>query len=210
MEKKNTILRLVLTLITCGFYGIYWMYQMNEDLKQLRGGESATAEGGRLVLYTFLSCGLYSVYWMYVNSDVLGQLREERGMEPDGASKENYIISSILAVVVSVGVCSLLAAILVITLLVLEDSLDQELMFQAFGESAGRAIGALFRGITVLIVMVALTCRRQPGDSPRLLTIFSAIVFIMQCFPPFLSLGFMQKSLNELIDRLQKEGDVNL
>lgn len=207
MEKRNTIMRLVLTIITCGLYGIYWMYQMNEDLKRLRG-ESATAEGSTLVLYTFLTCGLYTFYWLYVNSDVLGQLREENGMEPDGASKENYIISTILAVVTSVGFWGLFTAVLGAILLALDDVLADEEVFEAFGQLAGESLSSLFMGIIMVVVMVALACRRQHGDSPRLLVVFSAIIFCMQCFPPFLSLGFMQKSLNGLIDCLQNERDV--
>lgn len=191
---------LVLTFLTCGLFGIYWLYRMNEDLKRLRG-ESATAEGGRLVLYTILSCGLYTVYWLYVNSDVLGQLREEQGLEPDGASKESYIISTILAVVVSVGIGGLVTAVAGALLLLVDNAMDEAELVEAFSQLAGSSLSSLFWGIVILLVMVALACRRKSGDSPRLLVVFSAIVFIMQCLPPFLSLGFMQKSLNGLIEQ---------
>ncbi|MBQ2048328.1 MAG: DUF4234 domain-containing protein [Schwartzia sp.] len=66
---------IVLTIITCGIYGIYWMYVLNEEINSLSGETNAT-NGGLVILFTILTCGIYSWYWLYKmgeRSDVIKQ-----------------------------------------------------------------------------------------------------------------------------------------
>ena len=34
-EKRNVGLSILLSLITCGLYTLYWIYQLNEDIQYL-------------------------------------------------------------------------------------------------------------------------------------------------------------------------------
>lgn len=54
----------ILTIITLGIYGIYWMIKLNNEINELAGEPEATS-GGMVILYIIITCGLYSVYWYY-------------------------------------------------------------------------------------------------------------------------------------------------
>ena len=55
---------IILTIITCGIYGIYWMCKINDEVNALSGEYNATS-GGAVVLFSIITCGIYGVYWAY-------------------------------------------------------------------------------------------------------------------------------------------------
>lgn len=60
--KRNIITCILLSIFTCGIYGIYWYYSMAEDLKKY---DDSMPSGGMAILITLLTCGIYGWYWMY-------------------------------------------------------------------------------------------------------------------------------------------------
>lgn len=79
MKKKNIALCIILSLVTCGIYGWYWLFCMAEDLNSLsrRGNETS---GGLVVVFNILTCGIYGIYWAYKSGELLDQLRMNRGV----------------------------------------------------------------------------------------------------------------------------------
>lgn len=96
MEKRNIGLAIVFTMITCGIYGLYWLYKMTEEVHCLVGRRT-TASGGMVILYTLLSCGIYSFYWMYKMGETMTEAKMMRGMHADQNSALLYIILAIFA-----------------------------------------------------------------------------------------------------------------
>ena len=64
MKKRNPALCFILTLVTFGIYGIYWIVQLNNEIQYLAQPEKPTS-GGMVVLLTLVTCGLYGIYWSY-------------------------------------------------------------------------------------------------------------------------------------------------
>lgn len=62
--NKSIVTCVILTIITCGLYGIYWMYCINEAACQINPAEWYTSFG-LVVLFTILTCGIYGLYWNY-------------------------------------------------------------------------------------------------------------------------------------------------
>ena len=62
--NKNIALCVVLTLITCGIYGVYWMYTLNEAARRANPAEWNT-DGVLVILLDIVTCGIYGVYWNY-------------------------------------------------------------------------------------------------------------------------------------------------
>lgn len=60
---RNVAIYVILTLVTCGFFGIYWMIVLNDD-SLAASGESGTS-GVTVVLLTLVTCGIYGIYWAY-------------------------------------------------------------------------------------------------------------------------------------------------
>ena len=64
IEGRNIVVCMLLSIVTCGIYMLYWQYKINEELKQLSGDDSLT-DGALVILFSLLTCGIYMIYWQY-------------------------------------------------------------------------------------------------------------------------------------------------
>lgn len=64
IQPRSIVLAVLLSIITCGIYSLYWIYRITEDLNLLTGNYRATS-GGMVVLFTIITCGIYGLYWAY-------------------------------------------------------------------------------------------------------------------------------------------------
>ena len=76
--NKNIVLCVILSIVTCGIYGLYWMYTLNESARTVNPNEWQM-EGVLAVVLTIVTCGLYGWYWLYRCGDALDQLRYSQG-----------------------------------------------------------------------------------------------------------------------------------
>lgn len=78
VEKRNIALCIILTLITCGIYGIYWFICLADDVNTV-ANENDTS-GGVVFLLTLITCGIYGLYWAYRCGEKLDRAKQNRGM----------------------------------------------------------------------------------------------------------------------------------
>lgn len=64
MKNRNIALCVLFSIISCGIYGIYWMYTINEAACIANPGEWQT-DGVMVILFTIITCGIYGIYWNY-------------------------------------------------------------------------------------------------------------------------------------------------
>ena len=64
LKKRSIALCIVFTIITCGIYGLYWLYKMAESINIITNTEDDTSPG-LVVLFNVLTCGIYGCYWGY-------------------------------------------------------------------------------------------------------------------------------------------------
>ncbi len=93
MRHRSVGLCIVLSIITCGIYGIYWFVCLNDDVNEVTGRPGTT--GGMAFLFSLITCGIYSIYWNYKMGDKLDQARAERGV-PTGSLAILYLVLSIV------------------------------------------------------------------------------------------------------------------
>lgn len=63
---RSLIMYIILTFITCGIYGFWFIYTMAQDVNTACEGDGDSTTG--LVLYIilcYITCGLYGFYWQY-------------------------------------------------------------------------------------------------------------------------------------------------
>ena len=70
IERRNIAVCIVLTLVTCGIYGIYWIVCLTNDVNTVSGDVNGTS-GGMVVLLTIVTCGIYGIYWAYKQGEKL-------------------------------------------------------------------------------------------------------------------------------------------
>lgn len=64
VENRSIALSIILSIITCGIYGLFWYAFMTNDANRVSGEYDSTS-GGLTILYSLLTCGLYKIYWSY-------------------------------------------------------------------------------------------------------------------------------------------------
>ena len=62
--NKNIVLCVILSIITCGIYGLYWLYTLNEAARTVNPGEWQM-DGVLAVVLTVVTCGVFGNYWNY-------------------------------------------------------------------------------------------------------------------------------------------------
>ncbi len=63
LQRRDLAVSIVLTIITCGIYGFYWMYCLTQDANYISGDQSMSP--GTTILLTIVTCGIYGIYWAY-------------------------------------------------------------------------------------------------------------------------------------------------
>ena len=63
-QKKDIVICVILTVITCGIYGLFWMASVNDEINTLADDRNSPS-GGFVVAITLLTCGIYGFYWAY-------------------------------------------------------------------------------------------------------------------------------------------------
>ena len=93
IERRNIAVCIVLTLVTCGIYGIYWIVCLTNDVNTVSGDVNGTS-GGMVVLLTIATCGIYGIYWAYKQGEKLDFTKNNRGI-PSSNSGVLYLILQI-------------------------------------------------------------------------------------------------------------------
>lgn len=81
IEPRNIALYVILTIITCGFFGLYWLYKLAEDMNNLRGDEFQTSPG-LVVVFSIITCGIYEMIWFYKAGATVDDIRIKQNMAP--------------------------------------------------------------------------------------------------------------------------------
>ena len=82
--RRNIVVSVILSLVTCGIYGIYWMIVLNNEMNRL-SNHPKDPSGGMVLLYTIVTCGLYSLFWYYKMGRQCDELRAMRGEMSDNS-----------------------------------------------------------------------------------------------------------------------------
>ena len=90
IQPRNIALCIILSIITFGIYGIYWMIKINDEVNTLAGEPYATT-GGMVFLFSLITCGIYGLYWQFKMGERCDKIR---GV--NGSSNVLYLILVIL------------------------------------------------------------------------------------------------------------------
>lgn len=88
-QPRSVGLCIVLSIITCGIYGIYWLYCIHEDVQEVCG-RPMSVSGGMVIVLDIITCGIYGLYWSYK----MGQFLDEAKGTPGGSSGILYLVLS--------------------------------------------------------------------------------------------------------------------
>lgn len=94
IEEKNIATCIILSIVTCGIYGLYWLVCMVNDLNVVAETPEDTS-GGMVLLLSIVTCGIYELYWLYKAGEKLNAAKQKHGLSVDSNSGIIYLILGI-------------------------------------------------------------------------------------------------------------------
>ena len=91
LERKNIVTWIILSIVTCGIYGIYWLYCIISDINTISGDPDSMSPIV-VILLSFVTCGIYLLFWVYK----AGALLDQKAVESGRASESRAMIYLIL------------------------------------------------------------------------------------------------------------------
>jgi hypothetical protein len=79
-ERREPALVLILSLITCGIYYLFFIANVSRETKEFLGEEGLSP--GMEVLLSIVTCGIYTVYWDYMIAQRIVRMQEMVGLRP--------------------------------------------------------------------------------------------------------------------------------
>ena len=97
---RSLLMYIVLSIVTCGIYGFYFIYKLAEDMNEMCEGDGETT-GGLLtyIVLSFLTCGIYQLYWLY---KIANRLKNNAGVYGVNINEDGttillwYLVGSLL------------------------------------------------------------------------------------------------------------------
>ncbi len=108
VKPRNLALALVLSIITCGFYTIYWQIKLTDEANEVFPTDYKTS-GVATWLFSLITCGIFGFYWAYK----MGQKVISKSNNPN----DNYTPIIYLVLYFFVGI---------VVLCLLQDSVNKE------------------------------------------------------------------------------------
>ena len=92
IQQRNLATCIILSLVTCGIYGIIWWINMINDVNTITQDEHSNQSGGMVFLLTLITCGVYGFIWMYQ----VGKRMETAGKKYGLTIADNSILYLVL------------------------------------------------------------------------------------------------------------------
>jgi len=79
VQNRSIVTSIILSLVTCGLYGIYWLITLQDD-SNLVSDDNSTS-GVTVFLLTLVTCGIYGFFWEYKMGQRLFQAGQKYGKQ---------------------------------------------------------------------------------------------------------------------------------
>ena len=90
LEKRSIPKTIILSIVTCGIYAMYWLVKLTDETHAALGREN-TAKGTTALIFTIITCGIYGFYWVYMMGEAITEAKTKRGMHADGNTAFIYV-----------------------------------------------------------------------------------------------------------------------
>lgn len=78
-QKRNIVTAILLSIVTCGIYGIYWFIALTDEINAVSNHTEDTS-GGLAFVFTLITCGIYGWIWYYKMGEKLDEASVNRGL----------------------------------------------------------------------------------------------------------------------------------
>lgn len=96
IKRRELAFAVILSIVTCGIYGIIWMILLNDEINMVAGDTKAMS-GAVVFLLSLVTCGIYSYVWMYQMGVKLDNLELSQG-RPSQSRGFLYLVLALFGV----------------------------------------------------------------------------------------------------------------
>jgi len=89
--QRNIALAIILTIVTCGIYGLYWLYKLVDELNEA-SNNTAGQSGGMVLLLSIVTCGIYELIWLYKAGGLVTTAKGSRNLPVESDSSIIYLL----------------------------------------------------------------------------------------------------------------------
>lgn len=90
IRRRNVGIAILLSLLTCGLYSLYWFICLVNDLNTA-SGRPQDPSGAMVFLLSLLTCGIYSLFWIYTAGEKISKIKRKSGA-PDSNQALLYLL----------------------------------------------------------------------------------------------------------------------
>lgn len=91
ISARNALTCIILSIVTCGIYGIIWYIGLVDDLN--KASQSQNEQSGVTVfLLTLLTCGIYGFIWAYKAGEKVNMVKQLNGERADSNISIIYLV----------------------------------------------------------------------------------------------------------------------
>ena len=102
IQQRDIAVTIILSIVTCGIYGIYWFIKQVDDVNRAANDQNAYS-GGITFLLGAVTCGIYALYWYYQAGKKMSYAQRVRGLPV----KDNQEILYLLLGLFGCGIVSM-------------------------------------------------------------------------------------------------------
>lgn len=183
IQKRNIAMYIILSIVTCGIFGIYWFICLTDDSK-LAANDNESASGPVAFLLTIVTCGIYSWYWAYKLGDRVDYAANSRGIG-DGSSN-----SKILFIVLQ------LLGLGIVNYLIAQDKLNKISDYDSFNGNGYNGFKAVTAITTIILIIIHSTITMQLLIAHtaviQIITHQIAVMLIMYLTMPIMTVHHME------------------
>ena len=85
VQKRDVVTAIILSIVTCGIYGIFWFISLTDDVKNV-SGDTDMQSGGMSFLLTLVTCGIYGFFWAYKVGKAMSVAQQKNGLQANDNS----------------------------------------------------------------------------------------------------------------------------
>jgi hypothetical protein len=97
--RRNIVAYIILSLVTCGLFGLYWFVSLAGDIAKLR--EKADPRGLFDLIISFVTCGIWGLVCAYRYPKFIVEIQQKRG-----APVNDLAVVSLILSLVGLGIVS--------------------------------------------------------------------------------------------------------
>lgn len=90
IQRREIAICIILSIVTCGIYGIYWFICLTDDTNAVSGRMGDTS-GVVAFLLSLVTCNIYGLYWAYKQGEKIDEVKSSRGI-PSNSSSIAYLL----------------------------------------------------------------------------------------------------------------------